>query len=175
MKNIILIVSTFFVGSNFFISPFNTTSKHPVDSRLEYLVGEWKSEGFVTDTNNMQQKIEIAQHIGLKDNRLVFTANGINATSRYHYNSTKAVFINDNKKSVLWVQGQVADLYTLNQKAYINQDSTLSFTFYDEKGTLTRYFINKENNNSFVETEERWTEEGWEKTACLKTQRQIIE
>ncbi len=160
----------FCIGSSYIKPIASSTTTSNIDTRLEYLIGDWKSTGFVTDAQNLQQKIEMNQHIAFEDNKIVFTGTGINPINKYRYNTSKAIFLNERTNT--WrVEGKISNKYTLDNKVYITEANTLTYTFYDNAKNLMRYTILKENDDGFTETEELWTDNGWDKTAWMRTKR----
>ncbi len=174
MKNIIIALALFSicVSATHVRTPNNPDTGSNIDKRLEYLLGDWQSTGFVTDAEGLNQYIEINQHIEVKGNDLQFTIDGINPYNGYRYKTTKTIFY-DPQKQTWHVKGTVKDRYSLNNKVYITDVNTVTYTFYDDENNLMRYSIIKENDNTFVETEEKWTTNGWDKTAWLRMQRAL--
>lgn len=163
----------FFLGTTYVKTSTNPTGTTTLDKRLEYLIGSWKSVGFVTDVKGKQQFMEMKQRIAndnLKINELVFVGTGINPSNGFRYNSSKSFFY-DNDAQAWHVKGSVQNKYTLDNKIYIPDNNTVTYTFYDDLKNLMRYTIVKENNDSFTETEEVWTANGWDKTAWFRTKR----
>ena len=174
MKNIIFLIVIFAtsISSTQMRTSYNPLMGSNIDKRLEYLIGDWKSTGFVTDANGFNQYIEIHEKITAKGNEMTFTMDGINPQNGYRYNTTKSIFF-DPQREAWHVKGQVKGKYSLDNKVYITDFNTVTYTFYDNKNNLMRYTILKENDNSFVETEEKWTNNGWDKTAWLRMERVV--
>lgn len=174
MKNIIiaLVLFSLCISATYVGTSYNPTSGNDIDKRLEYLIGDWQSTGFVTDAQGLNQYIEINQHIEAKLNDIQFIVDGINPYNGFRYKTTKTIFYDDQKQA--WhVKGTVKDKYSLDNKVYITNVNTVTYTFYDDDNNLMRYSIIKENDNTFVETEEMWTTNGWDKTAWLRMQRAL--
>lgn len=174
MKNIIiaLVIFSICTSSTYVRTSYNPVTGSNIDKRLEYMIGDWKSTGFVTDAEGLNQYIEINQHIEAKGNDLKFTVDGINPYNGFRYKTTKTIFY-DAEKQAWYVKGTVKDKYTLDNKVYITDVNTVTYTFYDKEEHLMRYSIIKENDNTFVEQEEKWTANGWDKTAWLRMQRAL--
>ncbi len=174
MKNIIfaLVIFSLCISSTYVKTSYNAVTGSNIDKRLEYLMGDWQSTGFITDAEGFNQYIEINQHIAAKGNELLFTVDGINPNNGYRYKTTKTIYFNPQKQS-WFVKGRVKDRYSLNNKVYITDVNTITYTFYDDDNNLMRYSIIKENDNMFVEKEEKWTSNGWDKTAWLRMQRAV--
>ena len=76
MKNIIFLIAVFSlsISSTYVRTSYNPLTGSNIDKRLEYLVGDWKSTGFVTDADGFNQYIEINQKIEAKGNDLTFAS-----------------------------------------------------------------------------------------------------
>ncbi len=174
MKNIIFLIIIFFISisSTQMRTSYNPLMGSNIDKRLEYLIGDWKSTGFVTDADGLNQYIEIHEKITAKGNEMTFIVNGINPQNGYRYNTTKSIFF-DPQRDAWHVKGQVKGRYSLDNKVYITDFYTVTYTFYDNGNNLMRYTILKESDNSFVEMEEKWTDNGWDKTAWLRMERSV--
>lgn len=170
MKNLIIGATLILMGSAYVKTPQSIPSNMPTDTRIEYLKGDWKSTGFLTDAQNKQQKIEIFQHIDIKDNEITFSSSGINPSNGYQLKTEKVIFYDANSDA-WYVKGVVKNRYTLDNKVYVTEFNTITYSFYDDHKNLMRYTFTKENEDSFIEAEEIWTENGWDKTAWLRTVR----
>lgn len=174
MKNIIIALFLFSIciSATYVRTSYNPITGSNIDKRLEYLIGDWQSTGFVTDAQGMNQYIEINQHIEAKGNDLQFIVDGTNPYNGYRYKTSKTIYY-DVEKLAWHVKGTVKDKYSLDNKVYITDINTVTYTFYDNEKNLMRYSIIKENDNTFVETEEKWTANGWDKTAWWRMQRAL--
>lgn len=174
MKNIIIALALFSIciSATHVQTSYSPAKGNNIDKRLAYLIGDWQSTGFVTDAEGLNQYIEINQHIEAKGNALHFTVDGINPHNSFRYKTTKTIFYDD-QKLTWYVKGTVKDKYRLDNKVFITDVNTVTYSFYDNENNLMRYSIIKENDNSFVETEEKWTANGWDKTAWLRMQRAL--
>ena len=174
MKNIIFLIAVFSlsISSTYVRTSYNPLTGSNIDKRLEYLVGDWKSTGFVTDADGFNQYIEINQKIEAKGNDMTFVVDGVNPHNGFRYKTTKSIFF-DPQKEIWRVRGQIKDKYSLDNKVYITNVNTVTYTFYDNESKLMRYSIIKENDDTFVEAEEAWTTNGWDKTAWLRMQRVV--
>lgn len=170
MKNLIIGIVLLFVGSAYVVAPVSSSKANGADKRLDYLIGDWKSNGFVTDAKNRQQKIEMEEQITAKDNEIRFTYNGLNPSNGYRYKTNK-IFYLDASTHDWFVKGTVQGQYTLNDKVYVTDIGTITYTFYDHAKNLMRYTIMKENEDSFTETEEIWTKNGWDQSAWVRSLR----
>ena len=171
MKNMIILIALSCVGSASFFLLGNSQVTNKMNTHLEYLIGEWKSEGFVTDAQGKQQFIEIKQSItkgSEATNEIKFIAVGSNPLDGFQYNAIKSIFYDTSTQS-WYVKGSVKDKYTLNNKVIMPDNQTISYTFNDASKNLMRYTIAKENDYSFTETEEIWSVNGWDKTAWFRT------
>ena len=174
MKNIIVLATMFYVGVAYFKSPVELTLvSSKAQANLDYLVGDWKSFGFVTDSKGLQQYIEMNQRISSDNSNnksYKFVGEGINPGNRFIYSTNKIIFYDAGTKA--WhVKGVVKDKYALDNKVFFPDGKSMSYTFYDSSKNLLRYTISKEKNDSFTETEETWTSEGWNKTAWFRSKR----
>ena len=173
MKNIFAIITVFFLGSTYFDKPHTINAATSADTPLEYLVGNWKSTGFVTDVRGKQQLIEMTQNI-TNDNKAVagvkFESAGFNPSNKFKYTASKSMYY-DNSTNSWHVKGTVGGKYTLDNKVYIALDNAITYTFYDDSKNLMRYTFEREDENTFTETEQIWTPEGWEKTAWFRSKR----
>lgn len=174
MKNIIIALGLFSlsISATYVGTSYNSATGNDIDKRLEYLIGDWQSTGFVTDAQGLNQYIEINQHIEAKGDDLQFTTNGKNPYNGYQYNTTKTLYYDASQKA--WhVKGTVKGRYALDNKVEITDVNTVTYTFFDDEKNVMRYSIIKENDNTFVETEEKWTSNGWDKTAWWRMQRAL--
>ena len=174
MKNTIiaLVLFSIFTSSTYVRTSYNPKTGSNIDPRIEYLIGDWKSTGFVTDADGLNQYIEINQSITAKGNVMAFVEDGINPHNGYRYKTTKTIYF-DNKTQTWRVKGTVKGKYSLNNKVYITDVNTVTYTFFDESNNLLRYSILKENEDTFVEKEEKWTTNGWDKTAWFRMKRAV--
>ncbi len=174
MKNIIiaLVLFSLCISATYVGTSYNPTSGNDIDKRLEYLIGDWQSTGFVTDAQGLNQYIEINQHIEAKGDDLQFTVDGINPYNGFRYNTSKTIYY-DAQKRAWHVKGTVKGRYALDNKVDITDVHTVTYTFNDDENNVMRYSIFKENDNTFVETEEKWTTNGWDKTAWWRMQRAL--
>ena len=117
MKNIIILATMFYVGVAAFNTPFEVTRDSNKSSvQLDYLVGDWKSIGFVTDAKGLQQYVEMNQRITSVDSKnksYKFDGEGINPGNRFIYTAHKSIYYDSN--TAAWrVKGIVKDKYTLD-------------------------------------------------------------
>lgn len=174
MKNIIIafVLFSLCINATYINKTNKVVSNTDTDKRLEYLIGDWNSTGFVTDDDGFNQYIEINQHVESKGEGLQFTVDGINPHNSYRYKTTKTIYY-DAKKKAWYVKGIVKNKFVLDCQVTLTDVNTVTYTYYDEEKNVMRFSIIKENDNMFVETEEKWTTNGWDKTAWLRMQRSL--
>ena len=171
MKKLLALIFTFYVASSYVLTTNIPSARNKKYSNVEYLVGVWESKGFVTDAKGLQQIVTLKQKItNVNEQDLKIVGTGMNPTNGFKYNASKTLYYNT-KTEAWYVKGSIEEKYAVDNKVYITDHNTITFTFYDGWKNLMRYTITKENNDAFTETEEIWTVNGWDKTAWLRSTR----
>jgi hypothetical protein len=60
-----------------------------------------------------------------------------------------------------------------DSRTSIGDNNVLSYSYYDINRVLVRQTTARETNDSFTETQEKWGQNGWDKTAWFRMTRNL--
>lgn len=157
------------------ISASNTENKNAVistnNSAIDFIIGKWNGTGFVTDANGLQQYIEIQEdNARLSEYEYQIVGVGKNPVNKFIFSYTKLIYFN--KKMNAWfTKGTIQNNILQDSPTVFTENNVFSYSYYDIYSTLVRHITVRETDDSFTETQEKWGQNGWDKTAWFRMER----
>jgi hypothetical protein len=177
------IVTVFLVIAVFGIVLFSVTTSKKVSAanvanpmsdkianepRIDFILGSWIGTGFITDANGLQQYIEI-QETNTKVSNNEYQIVGIckNPTNRFQYAYNKSLFFNT-AMNVWFTKGTINGNLLPDSHTDLGNNNVLSYSYYDVNRVLVRHTTARDTDGGFTETQEKWGQNGWDKTAWFR-------
>ncbi len=182
MKSILFIFMTVVLGMTVASEPKNGTALIDIynspnkkvtrnDARIDFMLGNWLGTGFVTSENGMQQYVEIQENnIRISATEYQMVGIGKNPANGYPHKYNKTLHFNSAMSS-WYTKGTINDKILHDSRTLLNDTNVITYSFYDINSVLTRYTIARETDDSFIEMEEKWGPNGWDKTAWFRMKR----
>jgi hypothetical protein len=141
------------------------------NASIDFIIGKWNGTGFVTDANGLQQYIEIQEdNVRLSEYQYQIVGIGKNPVNKFTYSYTKLIYFN--KKMNAWfTNGRVQNNILQDSPTVFTENNVFSYSYYDIYSTLIRHTTVRETDDSFTETQEKWGQNGWDKTAWFRMER----
>lgn len=152
------------------ITTFNKKSPTNIEN-ADFVLGNWKGTGFVTDESGNQQYVEIeSNNLTVSNSEYQLVTVGKNPSNSFIYSSNKMLFFNSNLNK-WFTKGKINEIVLHDSQTLLTDNSAITYSYYDFNSVLVRHTISRENDDSYTETEERWSANGWDKTAWFRMKR----
>jgi hypothetical protein len=183
MKTTIFLLVTMFFGMSVFNDAPNkkttalaegsqNTSISTSEPRLDFILGSWTGTGFITDANGLEQYVEIQENNSSITNtqyRIVGICK--NPGSNFVHTYDKALLFNSTSK-IWYINGKVNNSILPDSRITLTENYPLSYTYYyDVNSVRVRYTTTQDTDDSFTEIQEKWGQNGWDKTSWFRMTR----
>ena len=143
------------------------------EPRIDFILGSWTGTGFITDANGLQQYVEIQEknaQVSNEQYQIVGTCK--NPGNNFVYTYNKFLFFNKTLNG-WYTKGSINNNILPDCRTTLGENNTLSYTYsyYDSNSVLVRYTTVRDREDSFTETQEKWGQNGWDKTAWFRMTR----
>ena len=155
------------------IAKNQSTYKSNNDARIDFILGNWKGTGYVTDANGLEQYIEIVEtNSRLSDGQYKTVGIGKNPGNDFVYTYEKSLFFN-NALNNWYTKGNIYNTILPDSRTDLGENNTFSYAYYDSNAVLVRHTTSRDSEDCFREIQEKWGHNGWDRTASFRMTRML--
>jgi hypothetical protein len=155
------------------IAKVQTTYKSKNDARIDFILGSWTGTGYVTDAKGLEQYLEIEEtNSRLSNGQYKIVGVGKNPGNDFVYTYDKSLFFNGGLNN-WYTKGNINNTILLESRTDLGENNTFSYSYYDSNAVLVRHTTSRDSEDCFREIQEKWGQNGWEKTASFRIERLI--
>lgn len=148
-----------------------STYKSINDARIDFILGIWTGTGYVTDANGLEQYLEIEEtNSRLSNGQYTIVGVGKNPGNDFVYTYDKSLFFNDILNN-WYTKGNINNTILPDSRTDFGEKNSFSYSYYDANAVLVRHTTSRDSEDCFREIQEKWVQNGWEKTASFRMER----
>lgn len=153
------------------IAKNKSTYKSNNDARIDFILGSWTGTGYVTDANGSEQYLEIEETNSRQSNgQYTIVGVGKNPGNDFVYIYDKSLFFNAPLNN-WYTKGNINNTILPDSPTNLGENNTFSYSYYDVNAVLVRHTTSRDSEDCFREIQEKWVQNGWEKTASFRMMR----
>jgi hypothetical protein len=143
------------------------------DARIDFILGNWTGTGYVTDANGLEQYIEIEEtNSRLSNGQYKTVGVGKNPGSDFVYTYDKSLFFNEGLNN-WYTKGNINNAILPESITNLGENKSFSYSYNDSNAVLVRHTTSRDSEDCFREIQEKWGQNGWEKTASFRMDRTL--